>query len=307
MVKVSVVVSVYSKERSRHLLDCIDSLREQSVKPFEVIVVLDAEPELIDFYKSKLSDDVRIIVSDGFGLSNARNTGVKNAMGDIIAFIDDDAVADKWWLENLLKNYNDPEVVGVGGLIKPLWKSNRPKWFPEELDWVIGCSYKGLPEFKTFVRNPLGCNMSFRREVFERIGCFRSDIGRFGKRLLSGEETEFSVRILKMLPYAKIVYDPSAVVYHKISENRLCLRYLFVRSVNEGISKAIISNLSGSSFLSTENRYLRYLFRAFVPSRLRRFYNLASLSQMIVLYLSLSGVFLGFVSQKFLKLWNSSG
>jgi len=154
-----------------------------------------------------------------------------------VAFIDDDAVADREWRGNLLKNYEVSEVVGVGGLIKPLWEGDRPGWFPEELDWVVGCSYKGLPNCKAFVRNPIGCNMSFRREVFEKVGYFRSDVGRFGKRLLSGEEPEFSMRIFRRFPEAKIVYDPSAVVYHKVSGNRLGLRYLFVRSFNEGVQK----------------------------------------------------------------------
>lgn len=302
MKRVSVIISVYSKKRYQYLLNCIDSLRRQSVKPYEVIVVLDPDSDLIDFFGNRLSNDVRIVVSDGYGLSNARNAGVKNAKGSIVAFIDDDAVADRDWLLNILKNYDTANVVGVGGLIIPLWESGRPIWFPEELNWVIGCSYKGLPEHKTFVRNPLGCNMSFRREVFEKVGYFRSDIGRFGKRLLSGEEPEFSVRIMKNFPNAKIIYDPSAIVYHRVPKNRLGLRYLFIRSFNEGISKAMISDLSkSSSVLSTENSYLHYLFRAAFPSRLKSIYRFDSLSQLAVLLISLSGVFLGFVSQKFLK------
>ena len=302
MKRVSVIISVYSKKRYQYLLNCIDSLRRQSVKPYEVIVVLDPDSDLIDFFGNRLSNDVRIVVSDGYGLSNARNAGVKNAKGSIVAFIDDDAVADRDWLLNILKNYDTANVVGVGGLIIPLWESGRPIWFPEELNWVIGCSYKGLPEHKAFVRNPLGCNMSFRREVFEKVGYFRSDIGRFGKRLLSGEEPEFSVRIMKNFPNAKIIYDPSAIVYHRVPKNRLGFRYLFIRSFNEGISKAMISDISNSSsVLSTENSYLHYLFRAAFPSRLKCFYRFDSLSQLAVLFISLSAVFLGFVSQKFLK------
>ena len=302
MKRVSVIISVYSKKRYQYLLNCIDSLRRQSVKPYEVIVVLDPDSDLIDFFGKRLSNDVRIVVSDGYGLSNARNAGVKNAKGSIVAFIDDDAVADRDWLLNILKNYDTANVVGVGGLIVPLWESSRPSWFPEELNWVIGCSYKGLPEHKAFVRNPLGCNMSFRREVFEKVGYFKTDIGRFGKRLLSGEESEFSVRIMKNFPNAKIIYDPSAIVYHRVPKNRLGFRYLFIRSFNEGISKAMISDLSNSSsVLSTENSYLHYLFRIAFPSRLKCFYRFDSLSQLAVLFISLSAVFLGFVSQKFLK------
>ena len=304
MCRVSVVVSVYSKDRLGCLLDCVDSLRRQSVKPYEVIVVLDPNPKLVDFFRSRLDGDVRVVVSDGFGLSNARNSGVKSARGDIVAFIDDDAVADRDWLLNLLENYEDPDVIGAGGLIKPLWESCRPKWFPEELDWIVGCSYKGLPERKAFVRNPIGCNMSFRREVFEKIGYFRSDVGRFGKKLLGSEEPELCMRILRRIPNAKIMYDSSAVVYHKVDKHRSSLRYLFVRSLNEGISKATISDLKNSSqdVLTTEKSYLRYLFRKAIPSRLKRFYNFNCLSQLLILFFSLCSVFLGYAFYKFLKL-----
>lgn len=300
MSRVSVVVSVYSKDRLSYLLDCLNSLRLQSFKPLEVIIVLDPVQDLLEFFRARLDGDVRIVVSDGFGLSNARNAGVKNAKGDVIVFIDDDAVAEKDWLCNLLKNYDDSSVVGVGGLIKPLWEEGRPQWFPEELDWIVGCSYKGLPESKAVVRNPIGCNMSFRKEVFEKVGYFRSDVGRFGKRLLSGEEPEFSLRVLNRFPNAKILYDPSAVVYHKVSKERLRLKYLFVRSLNEGISKAIISGSQGysSTDFSTENAYLRYLFGVAIPSRLKRFYDFKSFCQLLVLFFSLSSVFLGFASRK---------
>jgi glycosyltransferase involved in cell wall biosynthesis len=303
MWRVSAVVSVYSKGRLRYLLDCIDSLRRQSVKPFEVIVVLDPDPDLIDFYRVRLSGDVRVVVGDGFGLSNARNAGVKNSRGDIVAFIDDDAVADGNWLKNILKNYEDPEVVGVGGLIKPLWEGYRPVWLPEELDWVVGCSYKGLPEHRAFVRNPIGCNMSFRREIFDEVGFFRSDIGRFGKLLLGSEETEFSIRILENKPRLKIVYEPSAVVYHRVSPDRVSFSYLLKRSFGEGLSKALIVN-SGRNLnyaLTTENQYLRYLIGTAVPSRLKSFYKLESVCHLASMLCSSCAVVGGFLVGKLLK------
>jgi len=294
--EVSVVVSTYSKNRLSYLLDCIASLRKQSFKPVEVILVLDPVPDLVEFYESRLSDDVKIVVSDKCGLSNARNAGVKNARGEIIAFVDDDAVADVNWLENLIKNYEDPMVVGVGGLIKPLWESGSPAWFPEELNWVVGCSYKGLPEHRACVRNPIGCNMSFRKSVFEKVGYFRSDVGRFGKKLLAGEEPELSKRISEKMLGSKIVYEPSAVVFHRVSRDRLGFRYLFERSFYEGVSKALISGSKqvSSKVLSTEDEYLKYLLKVAIPSRLRRIYLIANLCQLIVLLFSVFAVFSGF-------------
>ncbi|MGQ9640623.1 MAG: LamG-like jellyroll fold domain-containing protein [Candidatus Bathycorpusculaceae bacterium] len=101
MREVSVVVSTYSKDRLNYLLDCIESLRKQSFKPVEVILVLDPVPDLVEFYKSRLSDDVKIVVGDKCGLSNARNVGVKSARGEIIAFVDDDAVAGTSGVHNI--------------------------------------------------------------------------------------------------------------------------------------------------------------------------------------------------------------
>jgi len=301
--KISVVISTYSKDRLSYLLDCIKSLKMQSLKPDEIILVLDPYPDLVKFYMSKLTDDLKIVVSEKCGLSNARNAGVKNAEGEIIAFIDDDAVADENWLENLVKNYEDPNVVGVGGLIRPWWQGGHPAWFPEELNWIVGCSYKGLPERKASVRNPIGCNMSFRKTIFEKVGYFRSDIGRLGKKLLAGEEPELSMRILESIPNSKIIYEPSAMVHHRVEKRRTSIKYLWERSFYEGLSKATIRNPNEgfSNALSTEDRYLKYLLKSAIPSRLRRIYNFESLCQLMVLIFSLSAVFIGFSLGRFGK------
>ena len=297
---VSVIVSVYSKERLPHVIDCIGSLKVQTLPPREIILVLDPDEDLTRFYRLKVSKDVRIVVSKSWGLSNARNAGVKHASGEIVAFIDDDAVADERWLERLVTAYNDPDVMGVGGLIRPLWEMDQPAWFPAELNWIIGCSYKGLPEQRASVRNPIGCNMSFRREIFEKVGYFRTDVGRFGKTLLAGEEPEISMRILNHIPNSRIIYEPSAIVNHRVSRNRVSPQYMWRRSFYEGVSKAMMTDPkhSNSSFLSTENHYLHYLFRTAVPMRIRRIYLLKNLSQLMVLFCASAAVFLGFSAGK---------
>ena len=296
LVKVSVVVSTYSEDRLGYVRECLQSLKRQSVPPVEVILVLDPRPSLVEFYQSRLSGDVRIIASDGFGLSNARNAGVKSARGDIVAFIDDDAVADVDWISNLFGGYENPEVVGVGGYITPVWEDGSPPWFPAELNWIVGCSYKGLPEHRSNVRNPIGCNMSFRRIIFDAVGYFRTDVGRFGGMLLGGEEPELSFRILNEFPHSKILYEPSAIVYHKVGKSRRRLAYLFRRSFYEGVSKALIvhSRTGVDHGLSAENQYLKYLIRVAIPSKVRHFYRLDVLSQLMTLSLSTCAVLLGF-------------
>jgi glycosyltransferase involved in cell wall biosynthesis len=300
MMDVSVVVSTYSKDKLQCVSDCLKSLREQSVLPREVILVLDSKTDLLEFYRSKVPRDVKVMMSGGFGLSNARNAGAKCARGDIVAFIDDDATADMHWLRNLVRSYDHPKVLGVGGYVCPVWEGGVPIWFPEELNWIVGCSYKGLPEHKASVRNSIGCNMSFRRSVFDEVGYFRPDVGRFGRVLSSGEEPELSLRILRKFPDFKIVYEPHAVVYHKVSKSRRKLSYLFRRSFYEGVSKALIVHGGGSedNRLSVENQYLKYLVTAAIPSRVKHFYRLRVLSQLLILFLSISAVLLGFSAGK---------
>jgi len=88
----SVIISTYTRERVNDVKRCIESLYNQTLKPYEVILVLDPDDELVKFYKKELSDlDVKIVKSDKYGLSSARNKGVEVAESDFIAFIDDDA------------------------------------------------------------------------------------------------------------------------------------------------------------------------------------------------------------------------
>ena len=299
LVGTSVVISTYSKDRLKDLLECIRSLRKQFVKPDEIIIVLDPVPDLFEFYKSKLGKDVRVVISQSPGLSNARNAGVRSARGEIICFIDDDAVADKNWLRNLVKRYEDTNVVGVGGMVKPFWKCGLPSWFPEELNWVVGCSYDGLPNHKVRVRNPTGCNMSFRRSVFEKSGYFRSDVGRVGKQLLAAEESELASRIFAKIQRAKIVYEPLAVVHHKVSKQRASLKYLWTRSFYEGLSRAMICDkIIPSMKVSSEASYLKHYILIAIPMRLKRFFKFKELGKLLTLMLSLFAVMLGFVAGK---------
>ena len=296
----SIVISTYSIERANCLAMCIESLKRQKSLPLEILLVLDPDNKLLRFFERTIPKEVKIIVSTEFGLSYARNEGAKSSKGDIVAFIDDDAIADEKWLQTLLGNYNDPRVVGVGGLIKPLWQNGRPAWFPEELDWIIGCSYKGLPEIKSDVRNPIGCNMSFRRSIFDMIGYFKTEIGRIGNKLVAGEESDFSMRIFDRLPESRIIYDPEAIVFHKVPPGRTALKYIIRRSFYEGYSKALVSKRSShpKKKLTTESSYLKYLCRQAILSRLKRFVYFSNLCAVAVILISIIAVFAGYLIGK---------
>jgi glucosyl-dolichyl phosphate glucuronosyltransferase len=296
--KISVIISTYSPERLDSVLECISSLNQQTMQPDEIILVLDPDDKLVKFYASHINPPVKVIVSEEKGLSNARNAGINGASGDIVAFIDDDAIADKNWLSNLTKNYVQPNFLGAGGLIEPVWEIGRPAWFPEELDWLVGCTYKGLPVQKSYVRNPIGCNMSFRKNVFQKVGYFKTHIGRTGGTLVGSEEAEFSARLLNQIPEAKIIFDPSAVVYHKVPRRRASFSYSMKRSFYEGVSKKLMQNVSANSpdLLSVEKNYATYILEVAIPLRLKRIHRAENIMQLFIIVMATSLVVAGYIS-----------
>jgi hypothetical protein len=168
------------------------------------------------------------------------------AQGEIIVFLDDDAVAAPNWLWELTRGYADPNVIGVGGASNPMWQEKRPAWFPEEFNWVVGCSYRGLPLTTATVRNLIGCNMSFRRQVFEAVGGFRNGMGRVDTRPLGCEETELCIRTSQLWPERIMLYEPNALVHHRVPSNRASWSYFFARCYSEGLAKAAVSKFVGA-------------------------------------------------------------
>ncbi|MDQ0924737.1 GT2 family glycosyltransferase [Pseudarthrobacter sp. W1I19] len=255
---VSVIVCAYTTERWSWLLDVIESLRVQTWAPKEVLVVVDHNDELYERLAATV-DDVTVVKNTGpRGLSGARNTGVGLADSDVVAFLDDDAIAAPDWLERLMALYDDPEVLGVGGRVEPLWEAGRPGYFGEELDWIVGCSHRGLPRVASEVRNVIGANMSFRLDVIRTVGGFNHSLGRQGSTPLGCEETEICIRSTMGAPGCRIVYEPAALVRHHVPANRGTVRYMLSRSWSEGISKAQVSHVVGHKrALGPERRYVR--------------------------------------------------
>jgi O-antigen/teichoic acid export membrane protein/GT2 family glycosyltransferase len=244
---VSIVICVYTLDRWNDICEAIASARAQELAPIEIVVVVDHNVELRDRLKEAFSDI--LIVENQFtrGLSGARNTGISIAKGDIVAFLDDDAVADPAWLKMMAPHFDATNVIGVGSRSAPMWLGERPSWFPDEFLWVVGCSYRGMSEVTSTVRNCLGGAMCFRRALFEKVSGFNPSLGR-GQRalLLSGEETELCLRATDQIEGAIFIYEPASFISHKVSPNRLNWKYFVRRCYAEGISKAYLAKLRPS-------------------------------------------------------------
>ncbi|MBW8484458.1 glycosyltransferase [Actinomadura sp. PM05-2] len=260
--RVSVVICAYTEQRWDDVHAAVASVRAQRHAPEEIIVVVDHNPTLHARLKSALPDATVVENAEGRGLSGGKNTGVALARGDVVAFLDDDAVAAPGWLAAFAAHYGDPRVAGVGGLTLPLWPGStpagelvrapvpestgtRPRWFPEEFDWTVGCTYRGLETGA--VRNLMGGNASFRREAFPLAGGFDSGIGRtFSGRPLGCEETEFCIRLRQRSPESELVYDDRAVIWHRVPPVRARFAYFRERCYAEGLSKALVTASVGT-------------------------------------------------------------
>lgn len=267
---VSVVICCYTERRYGQLRRAVDSALGQTRAPEEVIVVVDHAPALLRRARAELDPRVLVVANDGDqGLADARNAGVRTATMDVVAFLDDDACADDHWLAQLTAVFADPRVIGAGGSVDPDWAAGEPRWLPSEFWWTVGCSYTGLPQTQTAIRNPIGANMAFRRRVLLGDG-FRVGVGRVGTLPMGCEETEFAIRVTQREPGARVLHVPGARVRHAVGADRASWRYFASRCWAEGRSKAIVASLIGpSDGLSSERDYVLRALPAGVSRGLR--------------------------------------
>lgn len=286
---VSVVICAYTQLRWEEMIASIASAVRQP-EATEVIVVIDHEPELLR--RTRRAWNGLTVVPNRFrqGLSGARNTGLALAVGEVVAFLDDDAVADGEWLRQLITPFQREEVVAVGGRALPVWPERRaPAVLPAELWWIVGCSYRGLPESRAEVRNVMGCTMALRRDPLLAIGGFNTDTGRVGAHPLGAEETEVCIRLRGANSDSRVVYEPASIVRHTVTRDRTTMRYLRRRSFFEGVSKAALSkSLGANDALSTERSYTLKVLPGAALRELRRL-NIAG-SAGIVLSLGAAGI-----------------
>jgi GT2 family glycosyltransferase len=268
-------------------LECVASTLKQDVLPHEVIIVVNDNDPLVDRLALVYQGEplVKVISAKPRGIATTRSTGLAAARGDLMAFVDDDALPESSWLSHLAAPFDDQSVIMTAGNIIPNWEIGQPSWFPEEFLWVLGCSYRGLPTTLAEVRNPFGASMILRRSVYEKVGDFNDSFGRKGSDAMGCEETEYAIRARKAFPDGKIMYVPDSRIDHIVPADRTTLQYFMRRCYREGIAKAALAKVVGADYaLSSEKSYV---WRTLAPGLARRIARPSEWVQALVLSLGL--------------------
>lgn len=224
---VSVIVCTYNRqERLKCALQSLSQLKAPANNSWEFIIVdnnsNDLTAQTVKDFASHCLVPTRYIFEPQQGLSHARNAGIAASAGDVLAFTDDDVTLDPGWICELQQTFDSFACAAVGGKIIPTWTCPKPSWLlstdPDLFRrGAIVCFDPGDEVHE--IATAFGANMAFRKEVFQRYGSFRTDLGKCGNDAMTGEDTEFCARL--SCAGNRIVYAPNAVVYHPVPETGL--------------------------------------------------------------------------------------
>jgi glycosyltransferase involved in cell wall biosynthesis len=302
--RVSVVVCTYAMDRYDAFSAAVESVLGQTHEPLELVLIVDGNPEVYDRVVEDFGDaDERGVESvvlhdndENRGISYSRTKGGELASGDVVGFIDDDAVAESDWVEKLVKVYETTDAIAVGGDVRPNWRTQKPAFFPEEFYWLVGCVEPGFAEDGEEIRNTYGSNISYRREEFLSVGGYDPNTGRKGDKHLQAHEAPVGIRLLE--EYGKgMVYTEDAVVHHKLFDYRGEFRWLLFRSFWQGYSKRVMDLLYPDA-PNNKSEYLRQLLTHSVPKRLGllvRSPTIAGLLQLASIFVFTGAVGLGYL------------
>ena len=256
-------------DRYREFSEAADSILAQTYGDVELVIVIDGTKEVYHQAKTDYENHSQTTIhcnDQNMGLSYSRNIGSELADGDIVAFIDDDAVAATDWAENIVDAYRRYDALAVGGRMVPDWLSGKPEHLPEEFYFLIGVTYRGFKETEGYVRNTFSSNLSFDSDVFSELGGFKTEMGKRKENDLQGGETELCVR-LERETGERVVYMPDAIVEHKIYDYRTDRQWLLERAFWQGYSKQRMAEIDSES-TNTEQEFLRKLLTRFIPGRI---------------------------------------
>lgn len=230
---ITVILCTYN--RCGCLATALESVAASSLPDsveWEVLVVdnnsSDKTRDVVEGFCRRYPGRFRYLFEPKQGKSYALNTGIREARGGVLCFMDDDVVVEPMWLRSLTAALNNGQWAGAGGRILPERGFSTPRWLSLEGRHPLAplALFDLGPEARELTEPPFGTNMAFRKEVFEKYGDFRSDIGPCPGSEIRGEDTEFGSRLLA--GGERLWYEPSAIVYHAVPNNRLQKNYFLV-------------------------------------------------------------------------------
>jgi glycosyltransferase involved in cell wall biosynthesis len=262
--KITVILCTYNRCQSlSNALESVAATIFSDSVEWEVLVVdnnsKDQTREVVADFCRRYPGRFRYLFEERQGKSHALNAGVRASQGDILAFMDDDVTVEPRWLQNLTTPLDNSEWTGVGGRILPPSMFSAPSWLAMEGRYSLvgtlalfnlgnnGCELD---------RAPFGTNMAFHKKMFERYGGFRTDMGPSPGSEIRNEDTEFGRRLIAQ--GHRLWYEPSAVVYHAVSTERLTKRYFLAFWFDHG--RASVREWGdGPSICGIPRAYLRML------------------------------------------------
>ena len=273
MIRLSLVIATYN--RAEQLMITLDSVAAQqcSCGEWECVVVdnnsQDDTRERVERFTAEHPElNLRYIFEQKQGLSHARNAGIAASVGDIIAFIDDDERIVEEFVEAYITLFDSyPDAMAAGGKIIADYPTGRPRWMSHYPELPIANPMDFGEEVKPFPKSriPGGGNMAMRRRVFETIGVFDTSLGRTGKKLIGGEESDLFERMAKFS--MRCYYVPRAVMYHIIPEEKLTAEYFERLTYNIGVTQRVRAMLHGrrmSLYLSEITKWFATLLLCLV-------------------------------------------
>jgi glucosyl-dolichyl phosphate glucuronosyltransferase len=241
MVSISVIIATYNRcESLRKTLNSICDQELDNVADYEIIVIdnnsNDDTKTVVESYRAKIKGGLKYVFEGNQGLSYARNKGIENANGEIIAFIDDDVIVEKGWLFNVWKCFKDYHCDGLGGRVLPAYPDKTPIWIKANSKLLNGpiVYHDYGDEVIIYERNTMfpavGANMAYRKPCFAEGNMFRRELGA-GQGVV-GEDTEFFRRMER--GGKKLVYCGKALVWHAVDEKRMNLKYIAKWNISAG-------------------------------------------------------------------------
>lgn len=302
---VSVVITLFAPHQIPYLKSCVDGVLNQTYDNIEICICPETDEVIQETvaYAETLPSDANVSVNpldEMSGVSEARNNGAEHASGDIVAFIDVDAVPNEDWVEKLVQPYIEDDVLAVGGRADAAWEGDgvRPRWLPPAFDWLVGANHDEFGEQGEFVRNTFGCNCSFRRDVFLSLDGYDTDLGKEHGFNLQGEEPAFGAKLQKNYNTA-VYYEPAARINHAVSPEQQTLKWLLNRAYLQGVSKKIIGDKHQNNALAEENEYLRFVLLTAAPRYLKQ--ALITFSPTFLLFTVMVFVYTFFVGLGYLR------